>query len=212
MNKSLDEREWTELCKGSNCLRTILSIWKEELCPVLHCGFSYRPFSRPVPRHEWVLIFLKSHCTKRLDVAQDQLTCGSIKTSSGNWQGTETYMVRACHAPWQPLKNHSSGTLEWGRRRGRQMKCWMDNIKEWTYLPMPELLTRAPCREDCRRISAESSLMPPDDPVGQETELNSALYTTCTIFIPAFGQWGHKMHFHPGVCKNSGAISGGTVA
>ena len=34
-------------------------------------------------------------------------------------------------------------TLEGGRRRGRQRKCWMDNIKEWTSLPMPELLTRA---------------------------------------------------------------------
>ena len=33
------------------------------------------------------------------------------------------------------------GTLEGGRRRGRQRKCWMDNIKEWTSLHMPELLT-----------------------------------------------------------------------
>ncbi len=52
------------------------------------------------------------------------------------------------------------GTLEGGRRRGRQRKCWMDNIKEWTSLPMPELLTRASCRKDWKRISAESSLMP----------------------------------------------------
>ena len=29
-------------------------------------------------------------------------------------------------------------TLEGGRRHGRQRKCWMDNIKEWTSLPMPE--------------------------------------------------------------------------
>ena len=35
------------------------------------------------------------------------------------------------------------GTLEGGRRRGRQRKCSMDNNKEWTYLPVPELLTRA---------------------------------------------------------------------
>ena len=33
-------------------------------------------------------------------------------------------------------------TLEGGRRHGRQRKCWVDNIKEWTSLPMPELLTR----------------------------------------------------------------------
>ena len=51
------------------------------------------------------------------------------------------------------------GTLEGGRRRDRQRKCWMDNIKEWTSLPMQELLARAPCRKDWKRSSAESSLM-----------------------------------------------------
>ena len=57
------------------------------------------------------------------------------------------------------------GTLAGGRRRGQQRKCWMDNIKEWTLLPMPELLTRASCKQtkkkDWKRISAESSLMFP---------------------------------------------------
>ena len=53
------------------------------------------------------------------------------------------------------------GTLEDGRRLGRQRKYWMDNIKEWTSLPMPELPTKASCRKDWKRISAESSLMSP---------------------------------------------------
>ena len=53
------------------------------------------------------------------------------------------------------------GTMEGGRRCGRQRKCWMDNIKEWTYLPMLELLTRTSCERDWKRISAESSLMSP---------------------------------------------------
>ena len=35
------------------------------------------------------------------------------------------------------------GTLEDGRHRGRHRKCWMDNVKEWTTLPVPELLTMA---------------------------------------------------------------------
>ena len=61
-------------------------------------------------------------------------------------------------------KNILQGTLEGGRRRGRQSKCWMDNIKEWTSLTMPELLTRASCREERKRISAESSLMSPRRP------------------------------------------------
>ena len=65
------------------------------------------------------------------------------------------------------------GTLEGGRRRGRQRHCWMDNIKEWTSLPMPELLTGACCRKDWKRTSAESSFVfPPDDPIRQGTEMN----------------------------------------
>ena len=45
------------------------------------------------------------------------------------------------------------------------------------YLPMPELLTRASCRKDWKKISAKSSLMsspppPTNDPIGQGTELN----------------------------------------
>ena len=40
----------------------------------------------------------------------------------------------------------------------------MDNIKEWTYLPIPNLLTKASCKKDWNRISAESSLMSPRRP------------------------------------------------
>ena len=40
---------------------------------------------------------------QRLGAGQEQLPC------SGNYQGTETRMVRACHTPSQPLQNHSSG-------------------------------------------------------------------------------------------------------
>ena len=35
-----------------------------------------------------------------------------------------------------------------GQRRGRQRKCWINNIKEVTSMPMSELLTRASCRKD----------------------------------------------------------------
>ena len=55
------------------------------------------------------------------------------------------------------------GTFEGERRRSRQRKCWMDNIKEWTALPTPELLTMASCREGWKRLS-ESSLMSPRRP------------------------------------------------
>ena len=51
------------------------------------------------------------------------------------------------------------GTLEDGLLGDRQRKCWMDNIKEWTSVPKPELLVRASRRKDWKRISAESTLM-----------------------------------------------------
>ena len=55
-----------------------------------------------------------------------------------------------------------------------QRKCWMDNIKEWTSLPMPELLIRASFRKDWKRISFQSSLMSPRWPNQSKdwTELN----------------------------------------
>ena len=46
---------------------------------------------------------------QRLGAEQDQLPRGSTGTFSGNCQKTETFMVRACHTPRQPLQNHPSG-------------------------------------------------------------------------------------------------------
>ena len=51
------------------------------------------------------------------------------------------------------------GTMEGGRRRGRQRKCWMNSIKEGTSLPVSELLTGVSYRKDWKRVSAESSPM-----------------------------------------------------
>ena len=64
------------------------------------------------------------------------------------------------------------GTFDVGRRHGRQKKCWMDNIRDWTYLPMPELLITASCRKDRKRISAESTIMFPRRPNRSRTGLN----------------------------------------
>ena len=65
------------------------------------------------------------------------------------------------------------GTLEGEPRRGRRRKCWMDNIREWTSLIMPELLTIATCNtrleEDLCWIIPH---IPPDDPIGRGTDLN----------------------------------------
>ena len=66
------------------------------------------------------------------------------------------------------------GTLECGQWHGQQTKYWMDYIKEWPSLPMPELLTRVSYKKDWKRICAESSLMSPWWPYRSRdwTELN----------------------------------------
>ena len=70
------------------------------------------------------------------------------------------------------LKTILQGTLEGGQRRGRQGKYWMDNIKEWTSLPMPEPLIMASSRRKNRRGSlVNRPLCFPRDPLGQGTEM-----------------------------------------
>ena len=53
------------------------------------------------------------------------------------------------------------GTLEGKRKRGRQKKSWLDNIKEWTNQPVQHLLEATQDREGWKKISAASSLMSP---------------------------------------------------
>ena len=86
---------------------------------------------------------------------------GGNVTSSGNCQEMESCIVQAhtCHNSLS--KTILQGTLETRRCHGQQRKCWMDNITEWTVLPVPELLTKASCRKDWKRISAKSSIMSP---------------------------------------------------
>ena len=55
-------------------------------------------------------------------------------------------------------------TLEAWWRHGGRRKCWMDDIREWISLPMPELFTQTSSRKAWKRISAESSLMSPWQP------------------------------------------------
>ena len=59
------------------------------------------------------------------------------------------------------FKPTPQGPSEGGQSCGRQRNCWMNNIKEWTSLPMPKLLTRA---YYWKRISAELYLMSPRRP------------------------------------------------
>lgn len=53
------------------------------------------------------------------------------------------------------------GTVEGKRRRGRQRKSWMDNIKEWIDCSFPTLLCSAEDRELWRSLTAQASAMTP---------------------------------------------------
>ena len=78
------------------------------------------------------------------------------------------------------------GTLEGGQCCGPQRKCWMDNTKEWTTLPMLEPLTVDSWKKHWKRISAKSSVISPKSkPMGQGTEVKSllpwVLQNVCTL-------------------------------
>ena len=68
-------------------------------------------------------------------------------------------------------------TLEGGRRRGRQRKCWMDNIKMWTSPAHARTahygLLQKRLEEDlCSIIPCVPPSLPHLDPVGQGIKLN----------------------------------------
>ena len=52
------------------------------------------------------------------------------------------------------------GTVQGGRRRGRQRKRWEDNIKEWTGLQWSIILQKAENREEWRKLVVKSTVVP----------------------------------------------------
>ena len=83
---------------------------------------------------------------RRLGAEQDQRTCGFTGTS------LLATVKRRKLARFGDIRRQDSlskiilqGTLEGGQRRGRQRRCWMDNIKELASLLVPELLTKTSC-------------------------------------------------------------------
>ena len=52
------------------------------------------------------------------------------------------------------------GTVEGGRREGRQRKRWEDNIREWTGLEFGKSQRAVENREKWRKLDAKSSVVP----------------------------------------------------
>ena len=57
-------------------------------------------------------------------------------------------------------KTVMQGTVQGGRRRGRQRKGWEDNKPEWTGLTLGAAMRKAERREEWRELVAKSSVVP----------------------------------------------------
>ena len=96
--------------------------------------------------------FVRAQVTS-LDGPQDPLLA-IIKRRKLTWFG---HVSRHNSLP----KTILQGTLEGGRKRGRQQKSWLDNIKEWTRMDSPTLIRKAEDRACWRQLARTSSLMSP---------------------------------------------------
>ena len=102
-----------------------------------------------VPTREGMHV-LTLETTKRKDEA-DLLT--TVMKRKLRWYGHTTRSTGLAKMILQ-------GTVQRGRRRGRQKKRWEDNITEWTGLKLGEALRKAENREERRKVVAQSSLVP----------------------------------------------------
>ena len=82
---------------------------------------------------------------------EDLLT--TVKKRKLRWYGHKTRSTGLAKMILQ-------GTVQGGRRRGRQKKRWEDNITEWTGLKLGEALRKAENREEWRTVVDRSSLVP----------------------------------------------------
>ena len=82
---------------------------------------------------------------------EDLLT--AVKRRKLKWYG---HVTRSSGLP----KTILQGTVQGGRRRGRQRKRWEDNIKEWSGLEWNIMLRKAENREECRKLVVKSTVVP----------------------------------------------------
>ena len=73
----------------------------------------------------------------------------SVKQRKLKWYG---HITRASGL----AKTVLQGTVQGGRRRGRQRKRWEDNIREWTGLPLSDTVRKSENREEWRSLVVSS--------------------------------------------------------
>ena len=98
-----------------------------------------------------VLEEVKARIGNAIGPYEDLLT--SVKRRKMKWYGHVT-------RPSGLAKTILRGTVQGGRRRGRQRKRWEDNIKEWTGLEWNIILQKAENREEWRKLVIKSTVVP----------------------------------------------------
>ena len=82
---------------------------------------------------------------------EDLLT--TVKRRKLKWYGHVTRSLGLA-------KTILQGTVQGGRKRGRQKKRWEDNIPEWTGMSLGAAMRKAESREEWRELVAKSYVTP----------------------------------------------------
>ena len=94
---------------------------------------------------------MKSTIGNAIEPYEDLLT--SAKRRKLKWYG---HVTRSSGL----AKTILQGTVQGGRRRGRQRKRWEDNIKEWTGVDWNIILCKAENREEWRKLVVKPPVVP----------------------------------------------------
>ena len=107
-----------------------------------------------------------------LGTEQDQLPCWSTGPSSGDWQETETCMIRACHTPQQPPPKLSfRAPWRMGNAAVSRGNAGWTTSKSGHSFPYQNCPQGHPAKKTRGGSRLNRSSCPPDDPVYQGTEL-----------------------------------------
>ena len=96
-------------------------------------------------------VLFHKHDFTAVTCSEDLLT--SVKRLKLKWYGHVTRSSRLA-------KTTLHGTVQGGRRRGRQRNRWEDNIKEWTGLEWNIILRKAENSKEWRKLVVKSTLVP----------------------------------------------------
>ena len=102
---------------------------------------------------------------------RDHTTNEEVKARTGNAIGPYEDLlnsVKRLKLKWYGHVTRSSGlaktvlqgTVQGGRRRGRQRKLWEDNVKEWTGLEWNIILRKTENHKEWRKLVVKSTVVP----------------------------------------------------